>query len=184
LITRYRIGGSHSTDVEQVESREDFVGLPWGVKTDEGSTYRQIRIVQQLDLILKKAEIHYKSSNQLQSRRIKHPLTYHFDMGQGAAVVASWEENVESIHSRLMSGIKNLYGMTFRPEELISRRVSSLRKELLDRLMEAGPEQLAKLTSRAQKSLTPSEWFDLISSYIVSILVRLSLGRKHLIGSL
>lgn len=146
-MSRFQLHGTarKQLDIEHVESREDWVSLPWGAKHQ--STYRQISIVQRLSLMDKKEEEHHGPSGR---PSIQHPLIYHFQLDQ---------HKDEMDYDATLERLKELHRMMFRSTDLILRNVSTLRKDLLDLLATMSSAELAHLTGKAQDSFSSSQWY-------------------------
>lgn len=152
-------------DIINVELHEDWISQPWGAKHQK-ATSRRVSITQRVRLTAKdQREPLWEESRSDEpldpqegvaaSRYQQQSLVYAFGQPEAASVLDD-----EAI-SQFLEEIKELRSIAFQPTELVKRRVSSLRRRLLDRFHSLSPLQLASLTEQARRQLTPPQWYSI-----------------------
>ena len=142
-------------DIIHIELREDWISQTWGAKHQK-ATSRRVSITQ-------RATLTAKDQNPLEERPSEllldqqQSLVYAFGQMEATSV----PDDEEAI-GQFLEEIKELRSIAFQPTELIKRRWSSLRRRLLDRFDSLTQLQLASLTERARRQLTPPHWYSII----------------------
>ncbi len=144
----------------EVELHEDWISQPWGAKHQK-ATSRRVSIAQRVTLTAKDQSLWESRSDEPldpqegveASRYQQQSLVYTFGQPEAASVLDD-----EAI-SQFLEEIKELRSIAFQPTELVKRRVSSLRRRLLDRFHSLSPIQLASLTEQARRQLKPPHWY-------------------------
>lgn len=129
--------------------------MRWGAKQEP---YNKVQIVQRLKLTGKDAGVATAQPS---------GAGYSLIFSAGEAPPADAPDDKEL--TRLLDKIRLLRRIVLQPPELIRRRTSVLRKELLAGFRSLSPALLAALTNKAYQGLNHKEW--LRKFYITSSLV-------------
>lgn len=128
-----------------VESREDWISLSWGVKHQP---YSRIEIVQRLQLTAKRRGVATKEAERSPTSLLHSPIF--------AAEVGTSHDSAAEL---TLNKIRELDRIVFEPPELVQRRPSLLRKELLASFRSFSSSTLTALTEKAYQQLSPQQWY-------------------------
>lgn len=148
-------------DILEIELREDWISQPWGAKHHQPTPHR-MSITQRLILTAKdKSQVDRirareeedDAQQESTGRYRRQSLGYTF--GQMETNLVLDDKTIE----QFLDEIKELRSILFQPAELVKRRGSTLRSRLFHHFRSLSPLQLASLTERARRQLTPHIWY-------------------------
>lgn len=133
LVERIDLCGSlakEKLDILHLESREDWIGQPWGAKHHQ-STSGRVSIIQRMTLTTKrlsrnKSDELTNSHKKARSQYQQQSLTYVFETPESDFTLMD-----DKAISDFLDEIKQLRSITFQPAELVKRKASSLRIKVI-----------------------------------------------------
>ncbi|XP_045027440.1 uncharacterized protein LOC116919379 [Daphnia magna] len=161
LVERVDLCGSlakEKLDILHLESREDWIGQPWGAKHRQ-STPGRMSLIQRMTLTTKrqsqsKSDEPIDPHQDAESPHQQQSLTYVFETPESDFTLLMDDKAINDF----LDEIKQLRSITFQPAELVKRKASNLRIKLSNRFRSLSPLQLVTLTKEALRQLTPRLW--------------------------